>query len=529
MTELGNVLVCDPVGADGPEALRAGGVRVDVRTGLSPDELGAIIGDYQAVIVRSETKITASLIAAGRQLRVIGRAGVGVDNIDVAAATRAGVIVVNAPQGNTISAAEQTIGLMLALARHIPQANASMQAGRWERERYVGTELRGKTLGVIGLGQVGSEVARRANGLDMRVIAVDPFVPEERANALGVELVSMDELLAQVDFLSVHTTLMPGTKDLVGEDEMRKLKPGARLINTARGGIINEEALVRAVESGQVAGAAIDVFPQEPPVDSVLVGKEKIIVTPHLGASTSEAQERVSLDVAEEILAILREEPARYAVNAPFIAPETLAVVGPYLDVAMKAGMVATQLASGQVERIELEFGGEIAGYDTTPLRAAAIRGLLAPVSEENVTIVNANAVAESRGLRITEMKSPDTETYTNVVRVTVATSEGETSVQATLAHEEAHLVMIDGFRVDIPLVEGYLLVCDNVDKPGTVGQVGTLLGDYDININSMDVGRAATRGRALMVLGLDDAPSGEAIAKLGQVRNISRTHVVRL
>lgn len=529
LTGLGSVLVCDPIAADGIEALRAAGARVDVRTQLPPDELLRAVPEYDALIVRSETRITGDVIEAGRRLRVIGRAGVGVDNIDIATATRAGIVVVNAPQGNTISAAEHTIGLMLALARHIPQGHVSMQAGRWERARFVGTELRGKTLGVVGLGQVGSEVARRARGLEMRVIAHDPFVPEERARALGVELCEFDELLRQSDFISVHTTLTPTTKELIGERELRKVKPTARLINTARGGIIDERALLRAVEEGRVAGAAIDVFAVEPAVDNPLAGNERIIVTPHLGASTAEAQERVALDVAEQVASVLRGEPALYAVNAPFIAPETLAVVGPYIEVAEKAGAIATQLALGQLERIEFDFAGEIAQHDTTPLRAAAIRGLLSPITEENVTIVNANAIAESRGLRITEHKSPAADTYTNLVTVIVATSSGRTSVSTTRAPDAPHLVMIDEFRVDIPLTEGYLLVCDNQDKPGMIGRVGTLLGDFDINISSMDVGRAAPRDRACMVLGLDEPPSEAALETLRQVPDIYSARVVRL
>lgn len=529
MSELGRVLICDPIAADGIEMLRAAGATVDVRTGLPHDELVAIAGDYDALIVRSETRVTPAVIEAGVRLKVIGRAGVGVDNIDLPTATRAGIVVVNAPQGNTISAAEHAIGLMLAMARHIPQANASMQAGKWERSRLVGTEVRGKTLGIVGLGQVGSEVARRARGLEMRVLGHDPFVAEERARALGIELVTFDELLTQSDVISLHVTLTPGTSNLIGEAELARMKPGARIVNTARGGLIDEAALAAAVAEGRLAGAAVDVFSEEPPKATPLLGLEAIILTPHLGASTAEAQERVAVDVAAQLVDVLRGEPARYAVNAPFIDPETLAVVGPYLAVAEKAGSLATQLALGQVEHIEFEFAGELAEYDTTPLRAAAIRGLLAPITEEHVTIVNANAVAEGRGLRITERKTPVAELYTNLVTVTVATSQGQTSVSATRAPDGPHLTRIDEFRVDIPLIEGYLLVCDNQDKPGMIGRIGTLLGEMDINISSMDVGRAAPRGRAAMVLGLDDPPSEESLATLRDVPDIFSVRVVRL
>lgn len=529
MSELGRVLISDPIARDGVDVLEQAGARVDVRTGLSPEELIDAIGEYDALIVRSETRVTAPVIAAGLRLQVIGRAGVGVDNIDLSAATHRGIVVVNAPQGNTISAAEHAIGLMLAMARHIPQANRSMHDGRWERARFIGTELRGKTFGVVGLGQVGSEVARRARAFEMRVLGHDPFVPEERVRALGIELATLDELLGESDFISLHATLTPDTTNLIGEGEFTKMKATARIINTGRGGLLDERALARAVADGTIGGAAIDVFAEEPPKDTPLAGHEAVVLTPHLGASTAEAQERVAVDVAAQIIDVLRGEPARYAVNAPFIDPETLAVVGPYLDVAEKAGAIATQLAPGQVDHIELDFSGDLAQYDTTPLRAAAIRGLLAPVTEDNVTIVNANTVAESRGLRITERKSTTIETYTNLVTVIIATSEGRTSVSATRAPDGPHLTMIDEFRVDIPLVKGYLLVCDNEDRPGMIGRVGTLLGEFDVNISSMDVGRAAPRGRATMVLGLDDPPSDAALEMLRGAPDLYNVRVVRL
>ncbi len=497
------VLIADPIAQDGIDLL-AQAAEVDVKTGLPPNELRAIIGEYDALVVRSETRVTADIIAAGTRLQVIGRAGVGVDNIDIPAATERGIVVVNAPTGNTISAAEHTIGLMLALARHIPQANASLHAGEWKRSKFVGVELRGKTLGVIGLGQVGSEVARRARGLEMRILGHDPFVPEERARALGVELVDLPVLLREADVITVHTTLNQGTRGLIGRDEIAMMKPTVRLINTARGGIIEEEALAEAVASGRVAGAAVDVFTKEPAVDNVVTRDPRIIVTPHLGASTAEAQERVAVDVARQIVAVLRGEPAPYAVNAPMVPPESMAALAPFSTVAELVGSLATQLSSGQLRAVEIVYNGELALHDTTILRASVIRGLLKPVSEGNITVVNANLVAEQRGLRIVERKDPEGDTAgMSLLTVRVATAAGDTSVTGTVEHGQPHLVALDGLRLDLSLSAGYLLVCDNIDRPGMIGAVGTRMGGFDINISSMTVGRPGDRpgGRALMVL----------------------------
>jgi D-3-phosphoglycerate dehydrogenase len=523
------VLVADPIAEDGIALLRDCG-EVEVRTGAAPEELIARIGDYDALVVRSETRVTEAVIAAGKRLQVIGRAGVGVDNIDIPAATRHGVTVVNAPTGNTISAAEHAIGLMLALARHIPQADASMRRKEWMRSQFVGVELRGKTLGVIGLGQVGTEVARRARGLEMRVIAADPFVPEERGRAMGVELVPFERLIGEADFISVHTTLTQGTRGLIGADELSRMKPGVRLINTARGGIIEEEALLSAVQSGQVAGAAIDVFVKEPAAETVLAGNDRIVVTPHLGASTAEAQERVAVDVAEQIAAVLRGEPARYAVNAPLIPPESLSMLRPFVDAAVLAGSLATQLSRGQLGEIAISYRGEIALHETSLLRAGVIKGLLKPVSEENVTVVNADLVAEHRGLRVVEHKDPQPpEGGNNLLGVRLATSAGATEVVATVEHGEPHIAYLDGMRVDVSPSDEYLLLLDNQDIPGMIGQVGTMMKEFDINISSMKVGRRQARGRALMVLGLDEAPTDEQVRRVESIPNIFSARLVRL
>ena len=523
------ILVCDPIAEDGVEALKRLGADVDVRTGLSPEELRDSVDGYDALVVRSETKITREIIAAAGILQVVGRAGIGVDNIDLDAATEKGVVVVNAPTGNVISAAEHAIALMLSLSRHIPQANASLRSGKWERGRFQGTEVRGKTLGIVGLGQVGSEVARRAKGLEMRVVAHDPFVPEERARVLGVDVVPMETLVRESDYITVHTTLTEGTKSLIGEAELRSMKPSARVINTARGGIVDEAALKKALDEGWIAGAAIDVFAKEPITDHPLFESDKVVVTPHLGASTAEAQERVAVDVAEQIMAVLRGEPARYAVNAPLIPAETYSYLAPYVPVAFKAGELAVQLHEGQMGRIEIDYSGEIAQHDLTPLKAAVVGGLLAPISEDHVNVVNVDIIAQRRGLQITEKRGPSHELYANLVKVRIGSKAGGAEIAGTLAHDGPHIVSIDGFWVDVPPSEGYLLLVENKDRPGMVGAVGTLMGEYRVNISFMNVGRHEKRGTALMVLALDETLTPEQIARVKEIPDILGVKLARL
>lgn len=523
------VLVCDPIAEDGIALLKRLGVDVDIRTGLPGDELKAAVGKYEALIVRSETRLTREVIGAAGKLQVIGRAGIGVDNIDVEAATERGVVVVNAPTGNVISAAEHAIALMMALARNIPDANASLKGGKWERKRFLGLEVRGKTLGIIGLGQVGSEVARRARGLEMRVLAHDPFVPEERARSLGVELATFDELLKESDFVTVHTTLTEGTRQLIGRAEIDKMKPTARIVNTARGGIVDEAALGSALKEGRLAGAALDVFETEPLTSHPLLENERVVVTPHLGASTAEAQERVALDVAEQVVAVLKGEPAQYAVNAPLISPETYAYLAPYVPVAAKTGSLAVQLCEGQMGQVEVDYSGEITQHDLTPLKAAIVGGLLAPISEEHVNVVNVDIVSQRRGMEITEVRSPSHEIYSSLITVRLTTSGGETKVSGTLAHDGPHIVSIDDFWVDVPPGDGYLLVCENRDRPGMIGAVGTLLGGFDVNISFMNVGRHEKRGTALMVLTLDEALTSEQLNEVRKVSGILSAKLLRL
>jgi D-3-phosphoglycerate dehydrogenase len=399
------ILVADNIAKEGVAALRLE-ADVDVKLKMKPEELIAIIGDYDALAVRSETKVTADIIGAGKKLQVIGRAGIGVDNIDVEAATRCGIVVVNAPAGNSVSTAEHTMALLLSLARHIPQACARLRAGEWKKEGFTGIELRNKTLGIVGLGRVGSEVARMAKGLEMKLVVYDPFVSTERASNMGVELVSLEDLLKRADFITVHVPLTSATKGLIGKKELATVKPTVRFINAARGGVIDEEALFHAIEEGKVAGAAIDVFTKEPTTDNILLKSEKIVVTPHLAASTAEAQTNVAVDVAEQILTVLRGQSARYAVNMPLVSPETAAVVTPFLAVASDIGKLCIQFAEGRLSNIVIKYEGEIANYDTNAVKATVIGSLLGPMTDERVNLVNANVVAQSRGLKITEQKT---------------------------------------------------------------------------------------------------------------------------
>lgn len=523
------VLVTDRIGEEGLEILRQG-ADVDVRLGLSPEELSETIPDYEALAVRSETKVTADVLNAGRNLVVVGRAGVGVDNIDVDAATKRGIVVVNAPAAITIATAEHTIGMMLALARHIPAAHASLTSGKWERSKFVGVELRGKTLGIAGMGRIGAEVARRARAMEMRVLAYDPFINPERFQALGVQLCTLEELLSESDFITLHVPLTAANRHFLDDPQFDRMKPGVRVLNVARGELISEPALLRALESGKVAGAALDVFEQEPPSpESPLLHHPNVVVTPHLGASAAEAQERLSVDVAEQLLTALRGEPVVYAVNTPMITAEAFKVVAPFLETATQAGSLATQLSTGQFESVEIQYAGEIMEHDTTPLRSAVIRGLLSPVSEENVTLVNANLVAEQRGLRIVERKGDHEGIYKDLISVHLRTSSGETSVSATVAHDGPHIVEINDFWVDVSPGEGYLLLCENVDRPGMIGRIGTLLGTKSINISFMRVGRSREKGRALMVLGTDDEVDAATQADIAAIPDIFSVRTAKI
>ena len=522
------VLVADPVSDEGIDILRSH-AKVDIKVGLKPEELISVIGDYEALVVRSQTEVSAAIIEAGKKLQVIGRAGVGVDNIDVDEATRRGIVVVNAPAGNTISAAEHTIALMLSLARHIPQASAVLKSGAWRRRDFMGTEVRGKTLGIIGLGNVGSEVARRARGLEMRVVAHDPFVSEDQASKLQVELVSLEQLLKESDFITLHLPLTASTTGLIGEKELALVKPTVRIINCARGGLIDEKALAKAVKERRVAGAAIDVFSTEPTTKSILFEDDNIIVTPHLGASTAEAQALVARDVAQQIIDVFKGQPARYAVNAPFISTETLSVLAPFMNVANTVGRLASQLAEGQLNAIQIRYEGEISNYDINALKAAVLGGLLEEISEERVNLVNANIVAAQRGLAVVEQKKATCENYTSLITSKVTTSSGTTTVAGTVMRGETHVVRVNNYWIDIAPTGGYFLFSDHKDRPGLIGAVGKITGDVDINISYMHLSRLKPRGRALMILALDEPLPEEQQQQILSIPDIYTVKVVKL
>jgi D-3-phosphoglycerate dehydrogenase len=522
------VLVADSVSEEGLEILRHQ-AQVDVKTGLKPPELVSIIGDYEALVVRSGVKVTADIIKAGKKLQVIGRAGVGVDNIDVEEATRCGIVVVNAPTGNTISAAEHTIALMLALARHIPQANTVLKSGVWKRNEFMGTEVRNKTLGIIGLGKIGAEVARRALGLEMKLIAFDPFISADHARNLHVELVPLEQLFKEADFITVHTPLTPQTKGLIGAKELAQVKPTVRIINCARGGIIDEAALAKAVKEKRVAGAAIDVFSTEPATESVLFESDNIIVTPHLAASTTEAQALAARDVAEQVIDVLNGHPARYSVNAPFIPVEMLALLAPFIQAASTVGRLTSQMVEGQVSTVQIKYEGEISNYDTNVLKAAALGGLLEQISEERVNLVNANIVAARRGLTIVEQKETTCKNYASLITIEATTSAGTNTIAGTVMRNEVHIVRANNYWLDIVPTGGYFLFCDHQDRPGLIGAVGKVTGDSDINISAMNLSRLKPRGQALMILALDEPLSEEQRQQLLSLPDIYTAKLVKL
>ena len=518
------ILVADSIAEQGIQFLRSN-AQVDVKTKLSPEKLKAIIGEYDALIVRSQTKVRAEIIEAGKKLKVIGRAGVGIDNIDVDAATRQGIVVVNAPTGNTVAAAEHTIALMLAMARNVPQANSHLRSGKWQREEMIGNELRSKTLGIVGLGNVGSEVAKRAQAFEMRVVAHDPFVSKDYAGNLKVDLLSLDQLLREADFISLHVPLTATTKNLIGSKELEKLKTTARIINCARGGLIDEAAIVKAVRTGRIAGAAFDVFEKEPITDSPLFAEERIIVTPHLGASTIEAQASIARDIADEILAVLQGRFSKYAVNAPHIAPE----LAPFMKVAATTGNLASQLMEGQIKSIHITYSGGVANYDCNTIKMALISGLLQRVSEETVNLVNAGFIAAQRGLKISEEKEGTCQNYSNLLTLEVNTNVGTTAISGTVRDSEIHIVQFNDFWMDIVPTGGYFLFCDHLDRPGLVGTIGNITGRADINISSMHLSRLQPRGKALMILALDESLREEHLQEILALPGIYSARAAKL
>lgn len=499
------IIVTDPIDSAGIDILSQV-AHVDVQIKLPPDELIAAIPDYDAIMVRSGTRVTREVIEAGTKLKIIGRAGVGVDNIDVPAATKAGILVVNSPEGNTIAAAEHAVALMMGLSRHVADANTSLKSGQWQRQQFVGVEVYKKTLGVIGLGRIGSHVTHIAAAMGMKILAYDPYLSLERAQQLGARLVDFKTLLQESDYITLHIPKTPETANLFNAEAFKLMKPTARLINCARGGLIDEEALCEAIKAGEIAGAALDVFAHEPLTDSPLfqMGKE-VLITPHLGASTEEAQTNVAVDVAEQIRDVLLGLPARSAVNIPGLQPEVLEKLKPYLDLAELLGNMVGQLAGDRVDQLEVRMQGELAERDGQPMIIAALKGLLTLALQERVNYVNASLEAKERGIRVVETRDPSSRDYAGSIHLAAHGPNGKRSVGGALIGErEVRVTEIDGFPINVPPSTNMLMTLHR-DMPGLIGKIGTLLGTYNVNIASMQVGRKHVRGDAVMVLSLDD------------------------
>ena len=466
------VLISDNLSPKGIEILKKAGLEVDVKVGMKPDELRTSIGYYHGLVVRSATKVTPQIIDAAKNLKVVGRAGSGLDNVDIPAATRKGIVVMNTPGGNTITTAEHTIALMLALARQVPQATMSMKEGKWEKKRFTGVELFNKTLGVIGIGKIGSQVAKRAQALAMNVIAYDPYLSEDRANAIGVEKVDLEGLFSRSDFITIHTPITPETKNLINKETIKKMKNGVRIINCARGGIVNEKDLYDALVEGRVAGAALDVFEKEPPEGNPLMTLENLICTPHLGAATKEAQENVAIAVAEQIVDYLINRTIRNAVNFPSIPVDQVAKLQPYINLAEKIGVLAAQIFEGAMKEITIEYYGEASAVDTAAIKIAAIKGLLTPVLKEEVNFVNAPIIAKERWIEVKETKSAGAIDYQSMIKIRIRAKDKESWFAGTLSSKkDPRIIAIDDFEVEI-IPEGELLFIFNLDKPGVIGNI---------------------------------------------------------
>jgi D-3-phosphoglycerate dehydrogenase len=497
------VLIADELSPRAVAVFAERGVDADVAIGLKPEALAARIGNYDGLAVRSATKVTAALIAEASALKVIGRAGIGVDNIDVPAATQRGIVVMNTPYGNAITAAEHAIAMMFALARQIPAADRSTQAGKWEKSRFMGVELSGKTLGIIGCGNIGAIVADRAHGLKMRVIGYDPFLSEERAVDLGIERVSLDELLARADFITLHTPMTEATRGMLDARALAKLKPGARLINCARGGLIVEADLAVALDTGQVAGAAIDVFVDEPATENPLFGRDNVVATPHLGAATAEAQENVAVQIAEQMADFLLSGAVANAVNMPSLSAEDARRLKPYMKLAEQIGSFAGQLTDSGIKSVAIDYEGAIAGLNVKPLTATALAGLLAPQLAA-VNLVNAPVICRERDIRVSETLQPEPGDYQMLMRITVTGEGGARSIAGTVfAGDKPRLVAVEGMRLEAELGEHVLFV-RNLDKPGFIGALGNALGAASINIATFHLGRTAAGQDAICLIEVD-------------------------
>ena len=521
------VLISDELSDRAAEIFRERGVEVDVKTGLKPDQLEAIIGDYDGLAIRSATKVTGEIIAAADRLKVVGRAGIGVDNVDIPAATGRGIVVMNTPDGNSITTAEHTIALMLSLARQIPAADRSTQAGKWEKSRFMGMELTGKTLGVIGCGNIGAIVADRAQGLKMHVIAYDPFLSPDRARDLDVEKVELDALLKRADIITLHVPMTDQTRGMIDAKALAKTKRGVRIINCARGGLVAEDDLKAAIESGQVAGAALDVFTVEPAKQNVLFGLDEIVATPHLGASTAEAQEKVALQIAEQMSAYLVSGAITNALNMPSLTAEEAKRLKPYMQLAQQLGSFAGQLTHTGLKSVTIEYEGQVADFNTRPLTQVALCGLLTPMLD-TVNMVNAPVVARERDIDVAEVKHERDCDYQTLIRLTVTTERGPRSVAGTLfGHTKPRVVDIKGISVEAALTP-HMLYITNEDKPGFIGALGTTLGDAGVNIATFHLGRAAQGQDAIALLELDAPIDAETLEKVRALPHTKQAEALR-
>ncbi|KAF1085898.1 D-3-phosphoglycerate dehydrogenase [Sporotomaculum syntrophicum] len=516
------VLAMDDVAPEGLEPLyKESDIEVVIGTKMTEDELSAVIGEYDAMIVRSATKVTPKVLENASKLKIVGRAGVGVDNIDLDAATQHGVLVVNAPDGNTIAATEQTVALMLSLARNIPQAATKLKNGTWDKNSFVGVELRGKKLGIIGLGRIGSAVARRAQALEMDIIGYDPYISAEKAADMGIKLATLEELLKTADFITVHMPKTKETSNMLNEQAFAVMKDGVRIINCARGGIIDEAVLYKYMKSGKVAGAALDVFEKEPTTESPLFELNNFIATPHLGASTEEAQLNVAIDVAKEIVNALHDDVVHNTVNVPSVNPEVMVKIQPYLKLAERLGKFQAQLVEGRVNKLEIIYNGDLAQEDVKPVTTAVLKGFLDPILQESVNYVNAPLLAKNRGITVEQTVGGEAEGYASLITLKVISDKGEKAVCGTLFQDnDPRIVMIDGYRIDA-IPEGNMLYIPHMDKPRIIGPVGTIIGEHNINIASMQVGRKEIGGKAVMMLSVDCPVPDEVLKAITEIDGV--------
>ncbi|RJP29716.1 MAG: phosphoglycerate dehydrogenase [Candidatus Omnitrophota bacterium] len=525
------ILVCDSMSEEGLSVIKdVKGFQVDIKTGLKPEELKAIIGEYDAVIVRSATKLTKDIIEKASRLKVIGRAGVGLDNVDLDSATAKGVIVMNTPAGNTISTAEHTFSMILSLSRNIPQANVSTKNGEWKRSKFMGVELYNKVLGIVGFGRIGKEVAKRALSFGMKILAYDPFLSKEVAESLGIEVAELNKVLSESDYITVHTPLTEETRHMISTKEFNMMKKGVRLVNCARGGIIDEAALALAVKEGKVAGAALDVFEKEPVnTDNELLKLDNVIITPHLGASTEEAQVNVAIEISECIRDYLLNKGIRNAANYPCLEAEVCKTIEPYINLADKLGSFASQLSDGRFQEVNVIYSGDITANNLAPLTMALTKGLLSPILKETVNFINAIAIAKERGINIKESRSSKEEEFVNLIKVEIKTDKDTRQVCGTLSsNKQPRIVKIDEYYVEAT-PQGDMLMIRNLDRPGIIGSLGTLLGKHNINIAAMSFGRKTQGGEAISVLNVDSPISGELLESIRKLENILSAKVVKI